>query len=123
MSKEKKQKKTKSKNATSAKNAQTTKDTSNKLPDFIDEKLWDEFAKLREIFKKPLNDLAKSYILADLQKYESQVAGSANASLQNSINNSFTAVFNPNTGTLHKVFITDEEKLLLEKIKKTLNTK
>ena len=123
MSKEKKQKKTKSKNATSAKNAQTTKDTSNKLPDFIDEKLWDEFAKLREIFKKPLNDLAKSYILADLQKYESQVAGSANASLQNSINNSFTAVFNPNTGNLHEVFISDEEKLLLEKIKKTLNTK
>jgi len=123
MSKEKKQKKTKSKNATSAKNAQTTKDTSNKLPDFIDEKLWNEFAKLRQQFKKPLNDLAKSYILADLQKYESQVAGSANASLQNSINNSFTAVFNPNTGTLHKVFITDEEKLLLEKIKKTLKTK
>ena len=123
MSKEKKQKKTKSKNATSAKNAQTTKDTSNKLPDFIDEKLWNEFAKLRQQFKKPLNDKTKNYILADLQKYESQVAGSANASLQNSINNSFTAVFNPNAGTLHKVFITDEEKLLLEKIKKTLKTK
>ena len=123
MSKEKKQKKTKSKNATSAKNAQTTKDTSNKLPDFIDEKLWNEFAKLRQQFKKPLNDKTKSYILADLQKYESQVAGSANASLQNSINNSFTAVFNPNTGNLHEVFISDEEKLLLEKIKKTLKTK
>jgi len=123
MSKEKKQKKTKSKNATSAKNAQTTKDTSNKLPDFIDEKLWDEFAKLREQFKKPLNDITKSYILDYLQIYESQVAGSANVSLQNSINNSFTAVFNPNTGNLHEVFISDEEKLLLEKIKKTLNTK
>ena len=123
MSKEKKQKRTKPKNATSAKNAQTTKDTSNKLPDFIDEKLWDEFAKLREQFKKPLNDITKSYILDYLQIYESQVAGSANVSLQNSINNSFTAVFNPNTGTLHKVFITDEEKLLLEKIKKTLKTK
>ena len=123
MSKEKKLKRTKPKNPTSAKNAQVTKDTSNQLPDYIDEKLWNEFVKLREILKKPLNDKTKSYILADLQKYESQVAGSANASLQNSINNSFTAVFNPNTGTLHKVFITDEEKLLLEKIKKTLNTK
>lgn len=123
MSKEKKQKRTKFKNATSAKNAQVTKDTSNKLPDYINEKLWNEFAKLREQLKKPFNDLTKSYILANLQKYESQVAGSANASLQNSINNSFTAVFNPNNGTLHKVFITDEEKLLLEKIKKTLKAK
>lgn len=123
MSKEKKQKKTKPKSATSAKNAQVTKDTSNKLPDFIDEKLWNEFAKLREQFKKPLNDKTKSYILDYLQIYESQVAGSANVSLQNSINNSFTAVFNPNTGNLHEVFISDEEKLLLEKIKKTLKTK
>ena len=123
MSKEKKQKRTKPKNAISAKNAQVTKDTSNQLPDYIDEKLWNEFVKLREQLKKPFNDLTKSYILANLQKYESQVAGSANASLQNSINNSFTAVFNPNNGTLHKVFITDEEKLLLEKIKKTLKAK
>lgn len=123
MSKEKKQKRTKPKNATSAKNAQVTKDNTNQLPDYIDEKLWNEFVKLREQFKKPLNDLTRNYILADLHKYESQIAGSANVSLQSSINNSFTAVFNPNTGTLHKVFITDEEKLLLEKIKKTLNTK
>ncbi len=123
MSKEKKQKRTKPKNPTIAKNAQVTKDTSKKLPDYINEKLWNEFAKLREQLKKPFNDLTKSYILANLQKYESQVAGSANASLQNSINNSFTAVFNPNNGTLHKVFITDEEKLLLEKIKKTLKAK
>ena len=105
------------------KKAQVTKDTTNQLPDYIDEKLWNEFVKIRKQLKKPLNDLTRNYILADLQKYETQVTGSANASLQNSINNSFTAVFNPNTGTLHKVFITDKEKLLLENIKKTLNTK
>jgi len=92
------------------------KDTNNKeitmineekinAPDFISQDLLKSFFAFRHSIataKKPFTDNAKELIIKKLSEFEAKQHGSANKSLENSIENSWQGVFEPKTNQQQK---------------------
>jgi biotin operon repressor len=75
-------------------NKNTKKDLSEKLPDFIDQHLWDEFKEMRKDEKKPLNTQRKiDGVIKLLTEFETHTKGEANRSLEQSIDRCWISVF------------------------------
>ena len=69
-----------------------------KLPDFIDKKMWTDFIDFRisiETKSKPFTNEAKNLLIKKLSGFEKVAKGNANLALENSIVNSWQGVFEP----------------------------
>ena len=75
------------------------KDNKSKLPIFINENLFDDFAEMRKKLKKPLTEKAKELLIKKLSEFEAKQSGFANKSLENSIENSWQGIFEPKLST------------------------
>ena len=88
-------------------------------PDFIDKNLLNDFFAFRESIatkQKPFTKRARELLVKDLVKFEAMQVGFANASLENSIKNSWLGVFEPNKGNLDSKKTTDSKANKLNSI-------
>lgn len=81
-----------------------------KLPDFLDESLWNDFLQHRKKIKAPATEQAQKMILKDLEAFESKNIGSGSVALRNSIKNGWKAVFEPKPEKLGILSAKDEEE-------------
>lgn len=85
-----------------------------KLPDFIDKKMWTDFIDFRisiETKSKPFTNEAKNLLIKKLSGFEKVAKGNANLALENSIVNSWQGVFEPkiNNNNNHQSKQTNDE--------------
>ena len=88
-----------------------------KIPDFIDQILFDEFLQQRKKDKNPIERMALKLIIEDLEKWENKNKGNANLAVKNAIKGGWKSLVEPKTQSLGSGYNSQNQKSDYEKWK------